>query len=64
MRTICAVISIICAFLNAFCAIYWHMKIKKFNTYVKMLELCSKAQKYGVCPKDCNRCAWDTDKRF
>ena len=64
MNNISAVFNIIFAFLNAFYAVYWYMKIKKFNTYVRMLELCSKAQKYGVCPKDCNRCAWNTCKRF
>ena len=37
-------------------------KKKKENSDEVKREMCKKSVKSGVCPKDCDRCAWNTLK--
>lgn len=32
------------------------------NRKLKMEEMCKRAIKANVCPKDCDICAWDTER--
>lgn len=56
------VICLVCTLLNTAWGIYWSKRLNKETKMYKIMDMCRKSIASGVCPKCCEKCAWNIER--
>lgn len=62
---ISVIICLVCTLVNTIWAIYWINRLgtmKELTTKMNRMQMCRKSIINNVCPKCCEKCAWNVER--